>query len=250
MPTLEQNKEIWDGSYDWSRGGEEWSAVWGSTDAEWQRALLPRIRRFVPAPVILEIAPGFGRWTQYLRHLAERLVVVDLAEKCIAACRQRFADARNIEYHITDGRSLAMVDDSSVDFVFSFDSLVHASSDVMKAYVTQLGHKLSPQGVGFIHHSNTGAHAGEIRAGTLTNDSFRDETTSAELFVRYAESAGLSVIGQEILAWGEDRRLLSDCISMFTVTGSRWERANRIAINPDFMDEARCARQVSTLYHE
>jgi len=42
--------------------------------------------------------------------------------------------------------------------VFSLDSLDHAEGDVMEAYLGQLAHKLTPNGVGFIHHSNLGMY--------------------------------------------------------------------------------------------
>jgi hypothetical protein len=74
------------------------------------------------------IGPGFGRWTQYLRRLCIRLIVVDLSERCIDSCRRRFAGDRHIEYIVNDGTSLEQIPDGSVDFIFSFDSLVHAVS--------------------------------------------------------------------------------------------------------------------------
>src|SRR5439155_24508233 len=40
---------------------------------------------------ILEIAPGFGRWTHYLKDYCENLWIVDRSSECIEACRQRFA---------------------------------------------------------------------------------------------------------------------------------------------------------------
>ncbi len=52
-----------------------------------------------------------------------------------------------------------MVADGSIDFVFSFDSLVHAEEDVIRSYLDQLGQKLRPDGVGFLHHSNLGEYA-------------------------------------------------------------------------------------------
>jgi SAM-dependent methyltransferase len=249
MPTVDENKRIWDSNYDWSRSGEEWSDVWGTSDAQWWRALWPRIHRFLPVGTVLEIGPGFGRWTHYLKDSCERLIVVDLAEKCIEACRRRFAGFSHIEYHVTDGRSLDMVPDASVDFIFSFDSLVHASIDVLATYIDQLSRKLRSEGAGFIHHSNCGAFAVEIANGTMKNDSLRDETMSAAAFTDCAERAGLTVIAQEILAWGGDRRLLSDVISTFAVKQSRWDRPNRIAINHDFMQEASSALVVADLYH-
>ena len=65
----------------------------------------------------------------------------------------------HISYHVNDGKSLAMVPDESVNFAFSFDSLVHADLDVLRAYLVELRNKLSPDGVAFLHHSNIGAYA-------------------------------------------------------------------------------------------
>ena len=79
---------------------------------------------------------------------------MDLSSKCIESCKQRFAYASHISYHINDGRSLDMIENRSIDFVFSFDSLVHAEADVLESYLDQLSNKLKPHGVGLIHHSN------------------------------------------------------------------------------------------------
>ena len=127
-------------------------------EAQWFGAILPRIHLFIPTGTLLEIAPGHGRWTHYLRKYCERLLVVDLSQKGIEACQKRFAGSPNITYHVNDGVSLSMIADESVDFAFSFDSLVHAEMDVIGSYVAQLAKKLKPNGVGFFHHSNMGSY--------------------------------------------------------------------------------------------
>ena len=66
MPELDWNKAVFDGNYDWRQGGEEWSAPWGGSEAQWFGSLYPRLHRLLPAGRILEIAPGFGRWTKFL----------------------------------------------------------------------------------------------------------------------------------------------------------------------------------------
>ena len=43
MPDLQWNIAAWDGSYDWSTGGEEWSQVWGGSEAQWFGSLYPRL---------------------------------------------------------------------------------------------------------------------------------------------------------------------------------------------------------------
>jgi SAM-dependent methyltransferase len=254
LPTVDENLQNWSTTWDWSRGGDEWSHWWGDTPALWFGAILPRIHALVPTGTILEIAPGFGRWTQYLKDLCEQVVLVDLTEKCIAHCRERFAQETNIEYHINDGRSLAMIEDGSIDFVYSFDSLVHAGPDVIDGYLTQLAAKLRPDGIGFIHHSNAGAlrplsavsrrlpprifHS-LVRWGVAVNlSAWRDEGMTAAHFRRQCEAVGLNCVAQELVGWEAGAYLL-DCFSIFTRRGSRWDRPGRVVRNPIFVAEAR-----------
>ena len=84
--------------------------------------LYPRIHRFIPAPTILEIAPGFGRWTQFLKRHCQSLIAVDISKKCIEFCKARFPSGPHITFQVNDGTSLPAIPDDSVDFVFSFDS--------------------------------------------------------------------------------------------------------------------------------
>jgi SAM-dependent methyltransferase len=253
MPEVDQNLANWSSEWDWSDRGDEWSVWWGGTPALWYGALLPRIHAFVPTGTILEIAPGYGRWTQYLKDLCDRLVIVDLTPGCIDHCRERFADATNIEYHVNDGRSLDMVEDGSVDFMFSFDSLVHAESDVLGTYLDQLARKLSPDGAGFIHHSNIAAYPRQtrlakavpgrlvgplVRRGLVINVvAWRAQSVSAESVAQQCEHAGLACTGQEKINWEHGRHLI-DSLTLVAKRGSRWDRPREVVSNPMFVAEA------------
>lgn len=254
MPTLDENITNWSATWDWSERGDDWSRWWGDTPALWHGAILPRIHAMVPAPTILEIAPGYGRWTQYLKDLCQRLVVVDLTDKCIAHCRERFADSSHIEYHVNDGRSLAMVDDRSVDFVFTFDSLVHTQPEIIGDYLAQLATKLRGDGVGFMHHSNAGSlgflsaltrripgryFTALVRRGLAVNlPAWRDGSMTAARFREQCSQAGLVCVSQELVSW-EFGGYLIDCFSTFALKGSRWDRSTEIVRNPLFVAEAR-----------
>ena len=99
MPSIELNRDHWGSNYAWPEGGDEWSHDWGDVDTQWFGSILPRIRAFVPAPQILEIAPGFGRWTRFLKDLCDDLTIVDLNENCIERCRERFRGL--IKYYLS-----------------------------------------------------------------------------------------------------------------------------------------------------
>jgi len=262
MPSVQWNLEFWGGANDWSDQGDEWSRPWGGTELEWWGSIFPRIRSFLPTGTILEIAPGFGRWTQFLAGFSQHLTVVDLSERCIEACKQRFSTASHITYHVNDGKSLAMVPDGSVDFVFSFDSLVHAEPEVLRDYLVQLSRKLTPNGVGFIHHSNLGAYpTGQlvsrmlpwrvqhtlVEAGWLVSTAWRAGTMTAELFETLCSNSGLQCISQEKINWMYGRHLI-DCFSLFTLKSSAWARPNHVVKNPDFMEEAHRISRVANLY--
>jgi hypothetical protein len=261
VPTVEQNRNRWDVDYCWPEEGDEWSRSWGSAEAQWFELLLPRIHPFLPTGTILEIAPGHGRWTQFLKDYCSQLVVLDLGAHCIEACKRRFSSCSHITYHVNDGRSLEPVPDGSVDFAFSFDSLVHAEADVIASYLNALAAKLTPDGVGFIHHSHIGAYRRtfsmvnkvprRLRSrleGTLLlpHDHWRAHSMTAQRFEQMCADAGLACIGQELVSWNGP--LMIDAFSLFTSAGSKWARPNRIFENRRFMQLADHGRQIAHHY--
>lgn len=254
MPGVQENEEVWEQTWDWSREGEEWSDWWGGSRAMWLAALLPRLDPFLPAGRILEIAPGFGRWTRFLKDQCDDLVLVDLTERCLEHCRKRFAEENHIEFFQNDGRSLAMVEDASIDLAFSFDSLVHVESDVIDAYLAQLASKLTRDGVGFIHHSNTGSYRVSsaiarraptryldalIRRGLVIDISaWRAESVTGKFVAESCERAGLIPIAQELISW-EHGPYLTDAITTVTLPGSKHARSPQRLKNPFFGSEGR-----------
>jgi SAM-dependent methyltransferase len=246
MPALAENLSMWNQAYDWSQRGDEWSDAWGGVSYQWWVTLFSRIQGFVPAARILEIAPGYGRWTHYLRDLCDELIAVDIAENAVAHCRDRFADDARVSFHVNDGTSLAVAGDRSIDLIFSFDSLVHAERDVIGGYLTEFARVLADDGVAFIHHSNTGAY----EPGTYDphNIHWRATTVSAQLVEGLARGEGLSAISQETVAWGNET-ILNDCFSVITRAGSRWDRENRVAANMDFASrEIAVSHGIAALY--
>ena len=208
--------------YDWKEAGEEWSQPWGSSAAQWAGTIFPRIRECLPAGTILEIAPGFGRWTHYLKDYCNELWAVDKSSDCIEACQERFASVSHVRCFLNDGRSLSMIPDASVDFVFSFDSFVHPDRDVVEAYLRQLGTKLKIGGKGFIHHSNFGEYVNSprerlpealakplIKAKILDWAHHRNPGMTAELFraLSARERPAMPESGAGELAWETVDRL-------------------------------------------
>src|SRR5207244_607593 len=186
--------------------------------------------------------------------------LVDLASKCIETCKRRFQGCTHLHYHVNDGQSLPMIADNSIDFAFSFDSLVHVNREVIRGYLRELARTLAPDGVAFLHHSNLGEYAFSSRiinrlpfADTLErwglierNPHYRAPDVSASNFAVDGRAAGLVCISQELINWG--CRRLNDCFSVVTQCTSRWARPNRIVRNHRFREEIGGAAQLAALY--
>jgi 2-polyprenyl-3-methyl-5-hydroxy-6-metoxy-1,4-benzoquinol methylase len=265
MPTIEENRSLFGERYDWPQAGEEWSTPWGNAHMQWYGSILPRISAFLPTDTILEIAPGYGRWTVFLKDLCKRLIIVDLSERCIDRCRQRFADCSHISYFVNDGKSLEMVVDGGVDFIFSFDSLVHAEAAVLKAYAAEFAKKLRPNGAAFLHHSNAGDYLNRVKVQRqlsripklldllirlgLFDDVYqwRAKSMTAAKMAMFAQEHNLQCVSQELVTW-YTRWVLIDCLSTLVRRESRWSRQNRVLRNVGFMREAKHLSDLSRLY--
>lgn len=259
MPTIEWNRSYWDFGTNWADRGEGWSGFWGTPEMQWYGSIFPRIHRHLRAGTILEIACGYGRWTHFLREHCDRLIGVDLVAKCVQACRQRFATANHLSFVQNDGRSLDFVADASVDFVFSFDSLVHCDATVLRAYLSQFPRILRPGGTAFLHHSNLGAYPLQSRLMHIPKlrrllsmahlierqHHNREVGMSAGRMAAIATECGLSIVGQECVTWGT-RRMLIDCLT--TIRGDGEAVGNEYVANPNFMREAYSWRKLRVLY--
>ncbi|MDQ6894540.1 MAG: class I SAM-dependent methyltransferase [Acidobacteriota bacterium] len=246
---IAENKALWDGTHNWEHAGDEWSASFGGPAMQWYGSLLPRVHRFLPTGTVLEIACGFGRWTQFLRDRCNRLYAIDLAQACVDASSQRFASDRHVTCHLTDGKSLAMVPDKSVDFVFSFDSLVHADASVLEAYISQLPRILKKNGAAFIHHSNLGAYDRiSLRLlGLVDEFRMRDPDVSSGKVEGYAVAAGMRCISQELHTWGT-RWTLLDCMTTLVMPGNPLARENRKLRNRGLVRESDYLEMLAKLY--
>jgi SAM-dependent methyltransferase len=200
MATVEGNRKFW-AEYDWARDGDEWSDFYGSPAAQWARVIQPRIEGYNHG-CVLDLACGHGRWTPFLTH-GKRYIGVDVVASCIEACHLRYPDAK---FFVNDGRSLPMIADASIDFAFSFDSLVHCDCSTMSAYVVELERVLKPGGVAWLHHSNLHDCVCE------RNQEGRDRSMDAARMHLYASDAGLLVVRQEKIPWGASLGLI-DCFT-------------------------------------
>ena len=238
MPSVDENIVTWD-NYDWHNRGHEWSTPWGNTDRQWEITVHPRIRRALARyPRALEIGPGMGRWTTRLLPDVHHLDVVDVSAKALNGLKiltlsKLLPEIRDkVDVHLGSGSDLPVKDDS-IDFVFSFDSLVHADVDVLNAYLMESARVLhETRGLGFIHHAN---QAGPRHCrGTATADSV----------LQGCQKAGLHCYSQELTPWVHEQDGLMDCFTYFgKAPGDLYQR-----VVTDVLAEANYAKKLAALY--
>jgi SAM-dependent methyltransferase len=193
--SAEENRLRWD-RWDWRRAGEEWTA-----SPEWKQGLIDDVlaRWMPPGGVLLEIGPGGGRWSDALLARASRLILVDVSERPLELCRERFAGAQNVEYLRSSGSDLGATSDASVDGVWSFDVFVHIAPVDQKSYLAELARVLVAGGVAVIHHAD-----GRNRGLAPSRQGWRSPMSRA-LFASLATDAGLLVESQ-LDSWGPGGR--------------------------------------------
>jgi SAM-dependent methyltransferase len=241
MPDLEWNKALWTGRYNWSQRGDEWSAPWGTSEAMFFATIMPRIAYLLPATKMLEIAPGHGRCTNVLLRFVETYVGVDLSETCVEYCRRRFASRENATFHANDGKSLAVLGDATFEFIFSYDSLVHADLDAIGPYIPQVIQRLTPDGVAFIHHSNLAAEPG-LKHGLRSTD------VSASNVAALIVASGGRVLVQELFG-GNDPGHNCDCFSTFCRSGSRVNAEKKLLLNPRLVGRENLSARESFVHY-
>jgi ubiquinone/menaquinone biosynthesis C-methylase UbiE len=189
------NRSRWT-DWDWRDRGEEWNA-----SAEWKQALVENVLlAWIPEDaVVLEIGPGAGRWSAELQPRARRLILVDVTERALALCRDRFKDADNVRYALSGGSELPGVADSSVQAIWSFDVFVHVAPVDQDAYLSEIGRVLAPGAVAVIHHAD-GRNLGDLPS----RNGWRSPM-SRNLFANLAVEHGLTVEAQ-IDSWGPEGR--------------------------------------------
>ncbi len=241
MPDLTWNQHHWAGGYDWKTGGEEWSEVWGGSDPQWFGSLYPRLHRLLPTNAILEIAPGFGRWTKFLIPSCRNYLGIDLSGECVTACRSTFKEVDRAQFEENDGLSLDAAPDEHFDLVFSFDSLVHVEVDVMESYIPQILRKITPTGVAFLHHSNFASLGRKAK-----NDHARGASVSGQIVAKIIERAGGKVLLQEQINWGGP--LLTDCLTLLGRQEHPGKGPTVHIKDARFMDEAFIIRDMQAPY--
>ncbi len=156
LGSIAWNRAHWENA-EWGQNGNAWTFhadACSTTYEAWKRSVVTTFLDpyLQDAQNVIEIAPGHGRWTEYMVGRAGSLTLVDLSASCIDVCRKRFAQHNEIVYLVNNGRSLPVAE-ASTNLIWSFGSFVHIDERDTDAYLAEFARVLKPGGRFVIHHS-------------------------------------------------------------------------------------------------
>ncbi len=166
--------------------------------------------------VVVEIACGHGRIANQViqKFSSMHMILVDINPDNIDFCTKRFSDVPGGEdksifsFINNNGVDLQDIKDHSVDFVYSFDSMVHFNFVLMKSYIDEVRRILKDGARAFIHFSNYGGVDG---ASEITGPGIRGSMTNDAML--HLLPSTYKIIHNEVIDWGGVKDL--DAIIVF-----------------------------------
>ena len=156
---------------------------------------------------VIELAVGRGRHVQKYIDKANSITVVDILQKNIDICKERYKNYNHIHYYCNNGYDLSELTDNSYTAIFSYDAMVHFEMMDIYNYLKEMHRVLKKGGCALIHHSNN--HS-DYKASFQNAVNVRNYM-SRDLFAYLAYRAGFEIVEQNIIDWGVKDL---DCISL------------------------------------
>jgi 2-polyprenyl-3-methyl-5-hydroxy-6-metoxy-1,4-benzoquinol methylase len=116
-----------------------------------------------PQADVLELGCGGGKFSQRLAPKCRSLLCTDISAEMIAHTRESLSAqglAGNVSYQVLGGRDFKGVRDQSVDFIFSYDVLLHVQPQNVFSYLLDARRVLRDGGVFMLHQINMASDGG------------------------------------------------------------------------------------------
>lgn len=147
---------------------------------------------------IIELAVGRGRHVKMYEPKAKHIVVVDILQKNIDYCMERYKDSKKIDYYCNNGYNLQKLNSSEYTALFCYDAMVHFEMMDIFEYLKDINRVLRPNGMALLHHSN---NTSDYR-GSFSNATGGRNYMSKDLFAYLSYRAGFDVVEQKVIDWG------------------------------------------------
>lgn len=157
---------------------------------------------------VLELACGHGRHVQQYCHNADSITLVDILEKNIEICKERYKDQSHISYYVNNGYDLKDLADNTFTASFCYDAMVHFEMFDIYQYLKELHRVLQIGGLCLLHHSNSHSDPKTAFVNGIQGRSYM----SQDIFAYMALRCGFEIVTQQVITWNTAEDL--DCISL------------------------------------
>jgi|SRR5665213_3376110 len=184
-------------------------------DRHWATHINPiLVQNLINYDHVLDLAAGHGRNSARLARHGKKITIVDINPDNIRFCKQRFVGDSRFAYVCNDGAVLNGIEDNSITFFYTFDSMVHFDIEIVLSYLKEAFRVLAPGGRAFFHYSNFDQSPG---ADFRKNPHWRN-FMSRRLFEHFALRAGFTIVQSGNQPWGKIPDL--DAISLLEKPGT------------------------------
>ena len=106
----------------------------------------------------IDLGSYTGKWLPHLGKYAQKIICADLIDNNFSMIQERFKEEKfDLSFYLTEGNELSGIEDESVDFIFSIDSLVRCDGNILKEYFKEFSRVLKPNGKVIIHYNHSPA---------------------------------------------------------------------------------------------
>ena len=157
---------------------------------------------------VIELGCGRGRHVVNYIDKAENITLVDILQKNINICKERYKGEEKIKYYKNDGYDLKELAADAYSALYSYDAMVHFELLDINSYLRDIYRVLKEKGRVLLHHSNY--HA-DYRAD-FSNAPGSRSFMSKECFAYLAYRAGFEILEQKVIDWNGVKEL--DCVTL------------------------------------
>lgn len=158
---------------------------------------------------VIELACGRGRHIKEYVDRSGHVTVVDILQKNIDYCKERYRDNSNISYYKNEGYNLMDLPSDTYTSLFCYDAMVHFEMLDINSYLVDIFRVLKRGGKVLLHHSNFDAYYD----GSFTHERIHGRAfMNYKVFAYLALNAGFQVVKQQIIPWGGLPAL--DCVTL------------------------------------
>ena len=156
---------------------------------------------------VVELACGRGRHVPMYVDKAGEITLVDILQKNIDICQERFKEYSQIKYYCNNGQDMKDLADNAYTALFTYDAMVHFELLDIFNYLKETHRILKKGGRALFHHSNT--HDDYRRS--FHNSPGGRSFMSSELFAYMAYRAGFKILSQDLIDWAMPE---GDCLTL------------------------------------